>query len=572
MSSERIFITSAIPYVNGNPHCGNLIGSTLSADVYARFCRKKVGSSNVLFVCGTDEFGSTTEQCAIQENLTCEQLCDKYRPQHERVYNFFNLSFDVFGRTPTETHRRLSQQIFTSLYENGFLIEKITEQYFCENCDRFVCDRFIHGVCHYENCRGTVKGDECENCAKRVDLDLVQKKWCSVCKSTPVKKSTKHLYLKLDCFKEQITNYFLNENSTDKTGVKYMSGASTRITKEWLNKDLDERCCTRDLKFGVPVPILEGIDGYENKIIWPWWDALQSYISMVQHDHPDSWQLWINDHTDWVAFMAKDNVFFHTVILPATLLGSGFQNLKCGITHLSATEYLLFNKQKFSKSDGIGIFGDQCIAISEKFGIDEDYWRYYLLKIRPETSDSTFDFESFCEVIKGELAQKIGNLMNRILAMSKKYYSKTVLRYDFTNFTDCHNSLKTIFENYIVAFDKFSYHEAIVLLNRVAEIGNEYINKNVVYNVCKEKPVENEHVMGNLMFIAWLFSELAEPIMPKKSQRIKTNFCVSGAQVDVMTTFDTMREILENPIGTVTVNHDDMQLLFKQIDPKDLLV
>lgn len=568
---KKVFITSALPYTNNVPHLGNIIGSVLSADVYARYLRKK--GLDVMFVCGVDNYGTSTEIKAIKDGLTCEELCEKYTKIHTEVYKWFNLSFDVFGKTSNTTHTQITQDIFLSLHKKGLLTEKTDEQYFCEQCERFVCDRFIHGTCYMENCRGLVKGDECDKCCKMIDIDKVLNKFCSICTSPPIKRETKHLYFALEPYREQLKKYFLNDESN---GVKYLSPSGKRLTKEWLSKDLHERSVTRDLFFGVPLPKFDGLTDYDSKISWPWFDACISYISILAHAHPENWRNWVNPSVDWIQFMAKDNVPFHTIVFPSTLIGSEFESLglngKCGVTHLSSTEYLLFDNEKFSKSNGVGIFGNQVMALSKKFEIDEDYWRYYLVKIRPENADSNFDFKGFCDVIKGELAQKIGNLVNRVMAMTKKYYPKqSGLRYDFTDFSTKIKKLREIVQNYIGAFDNFSYHEIIVLINKVAELGNEWINENTIWNICRDEPTKNEHIMGILVFILWLFAELSEPIMPKKSQKIKGHCHVKDIDVNKITTFDKIIEILDSSAGYVEVDHTGTEILFKQIKLEDIL-
>lgn len=583
IKKKKIFVTSALPFCNNPPHLGNLIGSTLSADVMVRYLKKK--GHDVMFVCGSDDYGTTTEVKALKEKITCEEVCDKYRPTHEDVYKWFNIDFSVFGKTSTETHTILTQEIFNLLNQKNLLTEKTSEQYYCETCDRFVCDRFIHGVCYLDKCGGLVKGDECDKCCKMIDIDKIQKKWCSVCNQPPVKRETTHLYFELEPYKQQLIDYFLQEETKTSTDsilpnydkrVKYLSQPGKRLTKEWLNKDLLDRCVTRDLRWGAPLPTFDNFPNLNGKVSWPWFDAPIGYISILAHANPDTWREWMSPDVDWYQFMAKDNVPFHTVVFPATLIGSEFQDLYCGVTHLSATEYLLFDNKKFSKSDGVGIFGDQVIKISQQFEIDEDYWRYYLIKIRPENADSTFDFKGFCDVIKGELAQKIGNLLNRLLFMTKTYYgcdenNNTILSYDFSNFAEKMNKLKEIVRDYQLSFDNFHYHEIIILINKIAELGNEWINEHEVYNICKDGNKAMEHFLGNAVFIMWLFAELAEPIMPKKSKTIKNHMSPIDVSSDIIVTFDEIDQTLLNNTGKMIVNHENTQKLFKQIKFEDIV-
>lgn len=580
-NKKKIFVTAALPYCNNPPHLGNLIGSTLSADVMVRYLKKK--NNDVMFLCGCDVYGTSTEIMALKENKTCKEICEKYSKVHESVYKWFNIDFTVFSSTSTNVHTELTQQIFNSLNEKKLLTQKTTEQYFCNVCDRFVCDRFIHGICNLNNCGGLVKGDECDKCCKRIDIDLIIKKWCSVCKNIPNKRETTHLYFELEPYKNDIINYFLKEeienknveNNTNKH-IKYLSQSGKKLTKEWIKKDLLDRCITRDLVWGVPLQRFEEFPDLVNKVSWPWFDAPIGYISILANAYPQNWQDWINPNVDWYQFMAKDNVPFHTIIFPATLIGSEFQNLHCGVTHLSATEYLLFDKQKFSKSDGVGIFGHHAIYLSNHFNIDEDYWRYYLIKIRPESTDSSFEFKGFCDTIRGELAQKIGNLLNRILCMTKSFYNydnnnNVVLNYDFTNFEDKFVKLKELFNSYQNAFEHFNYHESVTIINRIAEIGNEWINEQQVYNICKKGSTETSHLLGNCAFIMWLFSELAEPIMPNKALKIKQYMHPIQLNINELVTFDNMFTIFENYNGQIVINCEDTTKLFVQIKYEELV-
>lgn len=592
---KKIFITAALPYCNNFVHAGNLIGSTLSADIFARYQRKK--GNDVMFICGTDDYGSQTEHKALQENLTNKELCDKYRSHQMRVYEWFNLSFNVFGKTSTEIHTQITQEMLCGLQNNNLLKEKIIEQHFCQKCNRFLCDRFIHGVCYHSVCGGKTKGDECEKCCKILEIDKVLSKRCSICDCEPIKKMAKHLYFDLAPYKDRLIEYFSDLNELENTNtntnisqkVKYMSTSAKRVTKEWLNKDLTERCVTRNLVWGVPLPnslndkLREIVSDDESKlndlndslVCWPWLDAPFGYISILADKYPTKWREWINGSVDWVQFMAKDNVPFHSIVFPATLIGSNFANLNYGVTHLASTEYLLYNGEKFSKSAGIGIFGDQIIQLSEKINIDEDYWRYYLVKIRPEHNDSTFTFEGFCEVIKGELCQKMGNLVNRGVAMSKKYYQSNVIKYDLNNLELQSNLVKCL-DTYFGAFEKFSYHEVLCTINRVAEIGNEWINEKILWNVCRENPSGSEHLMGNLLFVIWLFSEMIEPIMPKKAKTIKTYFIESNVQSNILSninvTHDDIRNILTHGTGNIITNTENAEKLFNQIKLEDILV
>jgi methionyl-tRNA synthetase len=270
---------------------------------------------------------------------------------------------------------------------------------------------------------------------------------------------------------------------------------------------------------------------------------------------------------DWVQFMAKDNVPFHTILFPATLMAA---NLNFFPTHISSTHYLLFDDKKFSKSDGVGITCEQVIKISDRLDIDEDYWRYYLLRIRPETDDSSFTVEHFCEVIKGELAQKIGNLVNRTLMLIKQIYGQIpIIKYDFTLHPEKLIKMNDILVQYIESFDKFAFRNVITIINTLASIGNKWYAETSLSTTCKSDPEKYEYLAGNAAYIVWLLSELCEPIMPKKSAQMKRHFCVFD--IPKFGTYNDIFEILKCSSGTINIDHSDVKIMFRQILPKQFI-
>jgi methionyl-tRNA synthetase len=542
------FITSALPYVNNILHLGNIIGSLLSADVHARFLRR-IGK-NVLYVCGTDEYGTTTEIKALREELTCQEICDKYHALQKHTVEWFNISCDVFGRTTTETQTELAQDIFLRLWKAGHLCEQIVEQPFCTTCDTVLADRYVNGLCYHAGCGGQSKGDQCDKCGNLIDVSKLQVSFCSQCDTITTKKTSEHLFLKLDDFKDKLIEYFKND-------VKYMSPTADSITKAWLAKDLENRCITRDLKWGTPVPRVEGLEKYWDKVFYVWFDAPIGYISILKHARPDDWHNWLKGN--WYQFMAKDNVPFHTVIFPSTLIGSNFDSTL--VTHLSAVEYLDFEGEKFSKSKGIGIFCDQIESESEELEIDEDYWRYYLLKIRPETADSSFSWKGFADVVRGELAFKIGNLMNRAVSLGKKWYKdKLILECDLSKFEGLHYEIVEVLLHVIEMFSNFEYTNAIRLLNRLAEIGNEFLNDHTVWEKLRIDTEGNSHYICIVMTICWLLGEFFEPIMPTKCKQIKKVFCVSDRNM----MYQNIVQYVVNGNISLEINYDGYTMLFNK--------
>ncbi|KAK3112349.1 hypothetical protein LTR53_011480 [Teratosphaeriaceae sp. CCFEE 6253] len=373
---KNILITSALPYVNNVPHLGNIIGSVLSADVFARYCKAR--GHPTLFVCGTDEYGTATETKAIEENVSPQELCDKYNKLHKEVYDWFEIGFDHFGRTPTAEQTEIAQDIFLKLNKNGFLKEKTTKQPYCTHPDHenFLADRYVEGecpICGYNDARG----DQCDKCGTLLD---------------PLELKNPRYQVKEWNHKAQ------TEGKWSENGIN--------ITNAWLAKGLQPRGITRDLKWGTAVPLT----GYEKKVLYVWFDACIGYVSITA-TYTKHWEKWWRDpdNVQLYQFMGKDNVPFHTVVFPCSQLGTGD---KWTMLHtLSTTEYLNYEGGKFSKSRGIGVFGSS----AKETGVAADVWRYFLLLQRPETQDTEFQWDGFIRANNNELVANFGNFVNRIL-------------------------------------------------------------------------------------------------------------------------------------------------------------
>lgn len=559
-TKETYFVTCALPYVNNEPHLGNVAGNILPGHAYAEWL-KKCGH-DVLFLCGTDEYGTATEVKALKENMSCEEICAKFRPKHAEVYNWFNVKFDVFGKTTTKTQTEITHEIFLKLWESDMIIPINCTQFKCETCSRFVSDRYINGKCYYSGCTGTATGDQCDLCCKMIDPEKLKEKWCSICKSSLINVESKQLYVKSECFRNELQEYFL------KGGIKYISPTAKAITKCWLSEELKDRPITRDLKWGTPMVDREDLLEYKDKVFYVWFDAPIGYLSILKHGRPYDWKKWIQPDGNWIQFMAKDNVPFHSVLFPSTLLGSDFQ-MGCGVTHLASSEYLLFNDTKFSKSLGIGIFGKQVMDISHKIGIDADYWRYYLLKIRPETSDSNFTYDDFVVAIKGELVSKFGNLFQRVIKLKDQIYKdNNKLKYNFL--IDEHNELRLkdlikTYDEYHESFRQFNFHEVIRTINNIAEYGNLWLQRDQPWVHTKTDPIANEWRLSNSLFVVYVLGEVMSPIMPVKSATILNHIKIDN----LPKTYTEIRKILLNGTGDINVNTEGYQPLFKTITLKD---
>lgn len=419
MDTPRILITSALPYVNNIPHLGNITGCVLPADVIARYHR--MNGRKVLFVCGADEYGTATEVKAREEKVTPRELCDKYYVQHKQIYEWFGIQFDIFGRTSTPNprtdahyHTQISQDIFQRLSANGYLEEREVQQLFCPSINRFVADRFIIGIC--PKCGDDkARGDQCDKCqAVYESTELFKPHLKGDDKALLEPRTSKHLFLRLDLLQPKIETWFHSMKN------KWAANAVS-VTQEWLRKGLQPRCITRDMEWGTPLPSGIQLEGSDHKVMYNWFDAPIGYMSIAGSDHLD-W--WLNPSTRLIQFMGIDNVPFHSILFPASLMGTG-QSYTL-VSEIASIHYLTYDGGKFSKTDNRGIFGDEVM----KRGIHPDYWRYYLMKIRPEDAlgpdghqrgDANFSWSDFVLTCNADLCKNLGNLVHRTFDLTHKY-------------------------------------------------------------------------------------------------------------------------------------------------------
>ncbi len=409
---KRRLITSALPYVNNVPHLGNLI-QVLSADVFARFCRLR--GYETLYVCGTDEYGTATETRALEEGISPRELCDRYYAIHRDIYAWFGIAFDKFGRTSTERQTEITQSIFLDLDAKGLINSRTIEQLYCEHDQRFLADRYVRGTCPHCGYDGA-RGDQCENCGKLLDPTELKDPKCSTCGATPRPKSTTHLYIDLPAIRPLLESW-MKKASVD----GFWANNAVQMTQAWIRDGLKERAITRDLKWGIPVPK----QGYEDKVFYVWFDAPIGYISITACAGDESgfdWKYWWQrpDEVELYQFIGKDNIPFHTVIFPSSLLGSGKKWTM--LHHMSSSEYLNYESGKFSKSKGIGVFGTDAV----ESGIPADVWRFYIFYNRPERGDTTFTWADFQEKVNGELIGNLGNLANRTLTFVTRYFGGSI--------------------------------------------------------------------------------------------------------------------------------------------------
>ena len=497
---ERRLITSALPYVNNIPHLGNLI-QVLSADVFARYCR--LAGYETLYICGTDEYGTATETRALEEGITPRELCDRYHAIHRDIYSWFNISFDKFGRTSVPVHTEITQHIFLKLHENGYINERVQSQPYCEKDQRFLADRYVLGTCPH--C-GYVdaRGDQCENCGKLLDpAELIDPR-CSVCSTKPVIRETKHLFIDLMAILPKLRNWI--ESAAEKG---FWARNAVQMTYAWMRDGLRERAITRDLKWGIPVPL----DGFRNKVFYVWFDAPIGYVSITAEHTPD-WKSWWYAPRDvkLFQFIGKDNIPFHTVIFPSSQLGTGEDWTT--LYHMSSTEYLNYEGGKFSKSKGVGVFGTD----AKETGIPTDVWRFYIYYTRPERSDALFTWKDFQEKVNAELIGNFGNLVNRTLQFITRFYDGslpegTVDEALWQEVRKAEAEIKDLLE-------KVELREAFRRIFALSSIGNKKFQDGEPWKGIKENPAATASLICNLTYLVRDLAILASPYIPGTAERV----------------------------------------------------
>ncbi|EFJ45231.1 hypothetical protein VOLCADRAFT_82392 [Volvox carteri f. nagariensis] len=499
---RNVLITSALPYVNNVPHLGNIIGCVLSADCYARYCRAR--GHNCIYMCGTDEYGTATETKALEEGLTCQQICDKYHAIHAEIYRWFDIAFDRFGRTPTRAQTAIAQDIFKSLHANGQLVQQEMQQLYSEAAGKFLADRFVYGTCPkcgYDDARG----DQCDGCGNLLNPTELINPRCKLTGTTPVLRSTRHVFLDLPQLSPALQEYI---TTTSTQGG--WSANCVQLTNAWMRDGLKLRCITRDLKWGTPVPL----EGYEDKVFYVWFDAPIGYISITAGYTPD-WEAWWKSPKDveLVQFMGKDNVPFHTVIFPATQLGT--QQPWTMMKSISVTEYLNYEGGKFSKSRGTGVFGNQ----AKDTGIPVEVWRYYLLANRPEQADTDFKWSDLAAKNNSELLANLGNFINRSLMFVAKFFEGVIPGATEAGLAEAEELGKTV-EEYISALERIKLKEGLRLVMSISADGNKFLQDTKPWVAVKEDKDKCATLVATSMGLVRLLAAVMAPYMPSLSSKI----------------------------------------------------
>ena len=501
---KRTLVTAALPYANGGVHIGHLAGVYVPADIYVRYLRLK--KRDVLFVCGSDEHGVPITLRARKEGCTPQDVCDRYHKLIKDSFAEFGISFDIYSRTTSKTHSEVASQFFRTLYDKGVFIEKESEQYYDEEAHTFLADRYITGECphcHYPK----AYGDQCEHCGSTLSPQELINPKSAVSGSKPVLRKTKHWYLPLDKYQDWLEKWILEEHKEWRPNVYGQC-------KSWLDMGLKPRAVSRDLDWGIPVPV----EGAEGKVLYVWFDAPIGYISNTKELLPDSWEKWWKDpSTRLIHFIGKDNIVFHCIVFPVMLKAEGSFILP---DNVPANEFLNLEDDKISTSRNWAVWLDEYLR---DFPGKQDVLRYVLTANAPETKDNNFTWKDFQERNNSELVAIYGNFVNRALQLTKKYWNGVVpacgelLDVDkqaIAEFKD----VKEKVEQYL---DNFKFREAQKEAMNLARIGNKYITECEPWKVWKTDPKRVETILNISLQLVANLAIAFEPFLPFSSKDLR---------------------------------------------------
>ena len=512
---KRTLVTAALPYANGGVHIGHLAGVYVPADIYVRYLRLK--HRDVLFVCGSDEHGVPITLLAKKKGCSPQDIVDRYHALIRDSFKEFGISFDVFGRTTSEVHRQTASDFFRTLYDKGEFVEKESEQYYDEEAHTFLADRYITGECPHCHAQGAY-GDQCEKCGTALSpLELINPQ-SAISGSKPVLRKTKHWYLPLDKHQQWLEPWITEQHKEWRSNVMGQC-------KSWFDMGLQPRAVSRDLDWGIPVPV----EGAEGKVLYVWFDAPIGYISNTKELLPDTWETWWKDSsTRLIHFIGKDNIVFHCIVFPSMLRAEGSYILP---DNVPANEFLNLEGDKISTSRNWAAWLHEYL---EELPGKQDVLRYVLTANAPETKDNNFTWRDFQARNNNELVAVYGNFVNRALVLTQKYYDGEVpaagelTDYDrdtIREFTDVKAQVERLLEN-------FRFRDAQKEAMNLARIGNKYLADSEPWKLIK---TDAERVKTILNLSVQLVANLAiafEPFLPFSSQRLRSMLNVGELEWD----------------------------------------
>ncbi|MDD4761305.1 MAG: methionine--tRNA ligase [Bacteroidaceae bacterium] len=501
---KRTLVTAALPYANGGVHIGHLAGVYVPADIYVRYLRLK--GEPVLFICGSDEHGVPVTMRARKEGCTPQDIVNRYHSLIKKSFEDFGISFDTYGRTSSDTHTRVASDFFRTLYDKGVFLEKESKQYYDTEAKIFLADRYIVGECPHCHTEGAY-GDQCEHCGSALSPTELINPHSTVSGSTPVLRKTKHWYLPLDKYQSWLEEWILKGHKEWRSNVYGQC-------KSWLDMGLQPRAVSRDLDWGIPVPV----EGAEGKVLYVWFDAPIGYISNTIDLRPNDWQTWWKDpSTRLVHFIGKDNIVFHCIVFPTMLKAEGSYILP---DNVPANEFLNLEDQKISTSRNWAVWLHE---YNKDFPGKQDVMRYVLTANAPETKDNNFTWKDFQARNNNELVAVYGNFVNRALQLTKKYEEGKVpavnIFTDFdlatiAEFTDVKNRLEQL-------INTFHFRDAQKEAMELARIGNKYLAESEPWKVIKTDPERVKTILNLALQLVANLSIAFEPFLPFSSKRLR---------------------------------------------------
>lgn len=556
----RHLITSALPYINGIKHLGNMVGSMLPADVYARYLRQR--GHEVLFICATDEHGTPAELAAAEAGLPVAEFCAEQHQVQAEIYRGFRLSFDHFGRSSSPQNREITQHFARKLHEHGFIEQQSIRQVYSAADGRFLPDRYIIGTCPhcgYERARG----DQCENCTRVLDpTDLIAPR-SAISGSTELEvRETKHLFLTQSKLTDEVERWL------DDTSAEWPN-LSSSIARKWLTEGLRDRSITRDLEWGVPVPADTWPElAAEGKVFYVWFDAPIEYIGATKEwadEAPQQrdWKSWWYEADDvtYTEFMAKDNVPFHTVMFPATELGT--REPWKTVDFVQSFNWLTYYGGKFSTSEQRGIFTDQALEL-----LPADYWRYFLIANAPESDDASFSWELFASVVNKDLADTLGNFVNRVLSFSRKRFGEQVPAGAEPGEPEQRlaGEVERLLTEYQSNLDAKHFRKAAQALRSLWSAGNSYLEEKAPWLEIKQDPEAAALTLRTAMNLIYLYAVVSAPLIPGAAESMRAAFEADDPQ-RTWVSVDEARSLALLPAGS---GFTIPPVLFAKISDEDL--
>ena len=506
---KKRLITSALPYVNNVPHMGHIVGCHLPADIFNRFSKLK--GYETLFIGGSDCHGTPALLTAKQLGKSVEEVVESLHNVHKKIYEKLNISYDIYSRTNSEKHYEIASEFFTDLYNKGFLEEKSQRMFYCEECKMYLPDTFVVGTCPRCGEEGA-NGDQCEKCTAVYALEDLINPTCKVCGKTPTICETKHMFFKLNEVQEKLDSWL---DSKKEIFAPHVYAEA----KRWIKEGLRPRAITRDVSWGIPVPL----KGFDDKVLYVWFEAPIGYISFTEQAKQGGIkEFWQSEDSEIFNFLGKDNIPFHTVFFPSMLIANGKYNLAQKVIGLN---YLNYEGQKFSKSKKIGVFCNQ--LLEENDLIDIDALRGYLTTVIPEQKDTDFKWEEYKSVVNSDLVGKLGNLFNRTLNMANKNFDG-VLTCDINNVSltpedeEILNAIKTYPQEIADLFENHQFRQAFRRIMDFASVGNTYLEKTAPWSAIKQE--NGTEIVNKILYLCVSLCAsltiVASPILPTSMQKM----------------------------------------------------